>query len=181
MNKTAVVFQSKYGATRQYAQWIAQALSCNIFDRKNITAADLESYHTIVYGGGLYAGGLLGVDLITKNFDRFCNKNLILFTCGLADPADTGNTDSIRESLNKVLTAQMQQKIKLFHLRGAIDYQKLGLTHKAMMAMLRKMVMNKDYASLRNEDKEMLATYGRTVDFTDKSTILPIVNYVRGL
>ncbi len=181
MDKTVVVFQSKYGATKQYAQWIAEELSCDIFDRKNINATDLEPYDTIIYGGGLYAGGVLGIDLLTKNFDKLRDKNLILFTCGLADPTDTNNTNDIRKSLSKVLTAQMQDKIRVFHLRGAIDYAKLGLMHKAMMAMLHKMTMKKDYDSLRNEDKEMLATYGKVVDFKDKTTALPIVDYVRGL
>lgn len=181
MNKTAVIFQSKYGATKRYAQWLAEALSCDIFDRKAVKATDLDPYDTIVYGGGLYAGGVLGIDLLTKNFDRLLDKNLILFTCGLADPADSSNTGNIRQSLNRVLTAPMREKVKIFHLRGAIDYRKLGAADKAMMALLHKMTLKKDYDSLRNEDKEMLATYGQVVDFTDKAALLPLVDYIRGL
>jgi menaquinone-dependent protoporphyrinogen IX oxidase len=181
MTKTAVVFQSKYGSTQKYAMWIAEELSCHIFERKNVKPADLKPYDTIIYGGGLYAGGVAGISLITKNFDKLCNKNIIVFTCGLADPTDKENTDNIRQSLNKVFTKKMQDGIKVFHFRGGIDYSKLGFIHKAMMAMLRKMTLRKDYDSLRNEDKEMLDTYGQVVDFTDKTTIMPIVDYVRKL
>lgn len=181
MSETAVIFQSKYGAAKRYANWLAEELSCDIFNRKTIKATDLEPYRTVVYGGGLYAGGVLGIDLLTKNFDKLRDKNLILFTCGLADPTDPSNIENIRQSLNRVLTVSMREKIKLFHLRGAIDYQRLGVTDKAMMALLHKMIMKKDYNSLRNEDKEMLATYGQVVDFTDKAAILPIVHYIRGL
>lgn len=181
MKKIAVVFQSKYGATKKYAEWIAEELSCDLFERKNIKSADLEPYDIIVYGGGLYAGGVSGIDILTKNFDKLCYKNLILFTCGLADPLDKENTDHIKQSLNKALPAQMQEEIKVFHLRGAIDYAKLGLAHKAMMAMLYKMTTKKDYESLKNEDKEFISTYGKTVDFTNRSMALPIVNYIREL
>ena len=181
MSKTVVAFQSKYGSTQKYAEWIAEELSCHVFQRKNIKSTNLESYNTIIYGGGLYAGGVAGINIITKNFDKICNKNIIVFTCGLADPADKENTDHIKQSINKVFTDKMQSKIKVFHLRGAIDYSKLGFIHKAMMAMLRKMTLRKDYDSLRSEDKEMLDTYGQVVDFTDKSTIMPIVDYVRKL
>ncbi|WP_313162900.1 flavodoxin domain-containing protein [Sedimentibacter sp.] len=181
MDKTAVVFQSKYGATKRYAEWIAEELSCDIFDGKNVKVTDLEPYSIIVYGGGLYAGGVIGIDLITKNFDKLCNKKLVVFTCGLADPMDKTNTDSIKKSLNEVFTPQMQDKIKVFYLRGAIDYSKLGLTHKAMMAILHKIVTKKDQESLRSEDKEMIDTYGKAVDFTDKTTIMPITNYVRDI
>lgn len=181
MRKIVVVYQSKYGATKKYAEWISEELSCDLFERKNIKLADLEPYDTIIYGGGLYAGGVSGIDIVTKNFNQLSNKNLILFTCGLADPMDKENTDSIKQSLNKVLTTQMQNKIKLFHLRGAIDYTKLSIAHKAMMAMLYRMINKKDYDSLRIEDKEFISTYGKAVDFTDKSAILPIVSYIRKL
>lgn len=60
MNKTAVVFKSKYGSTKKYAQWIAEELSCDIFERKNVKSDDLEAYDTVIYGGGLYAGGVKG-------------------------------------------------------------------------------------------------------------------------
>ena len=50
-----------------------------------------------------------------------------------------------------------------------------------MMAMLHTMMKKKDYDSLRNEDREMLATYGKAVDFTDKNAILPIIQYVKEL
>lgn len=32
MKKTAVIYKTKYGSTKKYAEWIAQNLSCDIFD-----------------------------------------------------------------------------------------------------------------------------------------------------
>ena len=181
MNKIAVVFQSKYGATKKYAQWIAEALDCDLLERKSVKADDLKAYDTLIYGGGLYAGGVSGFEVIYKNFDRITDKNLILFTCGLADPQKTENTDSIKESLKKVLTPPMQEKVKIFHLRGGMDYAKLSIPHKTMMAMLHKMTLKKAPDALSNEDKELLETYGQCVDFIDPSSIHPLVDYVRSL
>jgi len=137
MKKIAVVYQSKYGATRKYAEWIAGELSCDLFEGKDIKAGDLLPYDTIILGGGLYAGGVNGIKLLTKNFSKFSDKNLILFTCGLADPSDTVNTDHIKKSLYK--------------------------------------------DSLTEEDKEMLASYGKKVDFINKESILPLISYIRNL
>jgi hypothetical protein len=75
----------------------------------------------------------------------------------------------------------MQKKIKVFHFRGAMDYSKLGFIHKAMMGMMYRMIMKKDVNSLKHEDKEFLASYGKTVDFTDRSMTVPVVNYIREL
>ena len=181
MSKTVVVFESKYGSTKKYAQWIAEELSCDIFERKTITPDALKDYETIIYGGGLYAGGVSGIDLIIKSFNKINDKNIIIFTCGLADPNDIENTNHIKESLGKVLSPEMREKTSIYHLRGGINYSKLCFLQKGMMAMLYKMLSKKDYASLRVEDKQMLDTYGKLVDFTDKTTIEPLVTFVRGL
>ena len=52
MSDTVVVFQSKYGTTEKYARWIAEALRCDLLERKNTKAEDLKAYDTIIYGGG---------------------------------------------------------------------------------------------------------------------------------
>ncbi len=181
MNKNVVIYDSKYGSTRRYALWIAEALACQAFEKKTFTPGQLSNYDTIIYGGGLYAGGVSGISLLTENYDKIKDKNVILFTCGLADPTDPDNVSHIREGLAKVLTPEMLNALHLFHLRGAIDYSRLNLVHKAMMAMLHKAMLKKDYASLRKEDQLMLDTYGQQVDFTNQRSIAPLVEYVTRL
>lgn len=181
MNKCIVVFESKYGSTRRYAQWISQALSCPLIERKEAKIQKLLSYDTIIYGGGLYAGGVSGIKLLTDNYEKLRDKHLILFTCGLADPQDSENVAHIREGLSKALSSEMIEHIQLFHLRGGIDYAKLGFIHKNMMKMLHSVMIKKEPSELREEDKQMLETYGKTVDFTDQTTIYPLIEYVRNL
>ncbi len=72
----------------------------------------------------------------------------------------------------------MRDYIKFFHFRGGIDYKRLGIIHKSMMAMLKTMVSKKDIDELTNDDKQMLATYGGKVDFTDKNTIKPLLSFL---
>lgn len=181
MDNIVVVYQSKYGSTKKYAQWIAEELSCELFDRKSITVADLEQYNTVIYGGWLYGGIASGIRLVTKSFDKFSNKNVILFTCWLANPNEKSNTDRIKKSLNKVLSPKMQEIIKVFHFHGGIDYSKLGIIHKTMMAIVHNIIAKKSYNILSNGEKQILDTYGKVTDFTDKSAIMPIVKYVSEL
>lgn len=181
MNRMIVVYQSKYGATEKYAHWIAQALHAPMAEKKKINQKQLSQFDTVIYGGGLYAGGVGGIDLITRNFEALSTKNLILFTCGLADPAQPENVKHIRQSLSKVLTPKMEEKIKVFHLRGGIDYAKLSVLHRVMMAMLYKTIKSRETASLTAEDRQMLEAYGKAVDYTDKNAIMPILSYVQNL
>ena len=152
MRKTVVIYQSRYGFTEKYAKWIAEALSCTAIERKAVKMEELSSCDTIIYGGGLYAGGISGINLITKNFDRIADKNIVLFTCGLADTSNTVNTDHIKETLKKLFTPDMEKRIKIFHLRGGIDYSKLSFIHKTKMSMLHKMLTKKAPETLSDED-----------------------------
>lgn len=78
-------------------------------------------------------------------------------------------------------TPEMKDNIKVFHLRGGIDYTKLNLMHKTMMSMLVKIVKKKDREELNAEQKEMIDTYGQVVDFTDKQSLQPIIEYIKNL
>ena len=181
MDKTVVIFESKYGSTKRYAQWISEALCCPLFERKDFRPQDFGTYNVIIYGGGLYAGGVSGIKLITGNWSLISDKKIILFTCGLADPNDPVNVSHIRRSLAAVLSSDMMDCIKLYHLRGGIDYHKLSFVHKAMMAMLRRMLLKREASELSNEDRQLLDTYGKKIDFIDHSTIQPLTAYVKEL
>lgn len=80
--------------------------------------------------------------------------------------------------IEKNFPKEIIDNIKFFHFRGGIDYKKLSLVHKAMMAMLKKVVSKKPEDKLTDDDKGLLATYRDKVDFTDRGTIVPLVNYI---
>ena len=42
--KTIVVYKSKYGSTRAYAEWIAEDVSCEAVDAEDIKIDDLKEY-----------------------------------------------------------------------------------------------------------------------------------------
>lgn len=178
MGNVLVVYRSKYGFTQTYAQWIAEALHADLREGHTLQSDELTHYDVIIYGGGLYAGGVNGISLLVKAFPKIQEKAIYLFTVGAADVSDSQNTTHIQSGLNKVLSPQMQEKIRIYHLRGGIDYPNLSMVHRAMMSMLVSMLRKKPQAELRSEDITMLETYGQRVDFTDCSTITPLIRDV---
>lgn len=179
MEKAIVIYKSRYGFTEKYAQWIAQELDAELTEAGNIKASDLQNYDVIIYGGGLYAGGVNGLSLITKSFQYIQDKSLYLFTVGAADVSNEKNINSIRSSLSKVLTPEMESKINIFHFRGGIDYPRLSFIHRIMMGMMVKTIRKKPESELSNEEKSMLSTYGQVVDFTDKSVIGGMIDDIK--
>jgi len=177
--KTIVVYSSKYGSTKKYAGWLTDELKCDLKEKREVSINGLEEYDTIIYGGGLYAGGVNGIDIFTKNFDKLKDKHLVLFTCGLADPNIEENKNNIQKNIYKVFNEEMIEKIKLYHLRGGMDYSKLSIKHSMMMKMLKTVILKKSQSERTDEERQIIDTFGKIVDFTDKNTIKPIVDFVR--
>lgn len=179
MNKTVVIYGSKYGATKQYAGWIADELSAELIDVKKADAALIDNADTIIVGGALYAGGVKGLSFIINNYDKLKDKQLVLFTCGIADPQNEANAKKIHSDIAKRVPPEMLKNIRIFNLRGAIDYSKLSFVHRAMMAVLKKSLEKKPASQLSDEDRQLIETYGKKVDFIDKGTITPIIDLIK--
>lgn len=178
MNNTVIIYKSKYGSTKTYAYWIKENLNADIFNADKITLKDLLKYKNIIYGGGLYASGISGFSLISKNFQKIKEKNIILFTVGLANPE---NKEQFIPILNKNLSKEMKNKIKVFHFRGSINYKNLNFIHKTMMFMLKKSIEKTPIEKRDSEINLMLETYGKEVDFTDRNYITPLLNFYKSL
>jgi len=173
MSKVLVAYKSNYGATKKYAQWIAEDLDADIFDVSEVKAAMLMDYDVVVYGGGLYAGQINGVKLVAAN----PVKKLVVFTVGLADPAITDYSDHLSNNFKPERLAEL----KVFHLRGAIELKKMGFSHKAMITIVKQLVAAKKSSDMSGAEKAISELTGESVDFVDRGSILPIIEYVRSL
>jgi menaquinone-dependent protoporphyrinogen IX oxidase len=179
MEKVLVMYFSKYGSTKKYAEWIASELNGDVYDVKNTEQNILKNYDTIILGSGLYAGKIEGINIIINNYETIKDKKLIIFTCGLADYSKTENINSINKRLEKIIPINIRENIKIYYLRGGMNYKRLNLKHKIMMGLLKKMIQKKGSEKSNEENEEFLETYGKTIDFTNINNIKEIVDYCK--
>jgi len=181
MGKTAVLFKSKYGATKQYALHIAQALDADLFDMSRAKKFDFEKYDTLIYGGGLYAGKLNGLKHIAKNVDKLAGKNLVVYSVGLGDPTVASSAQQIMKGVNKALPKELMSRTHIYSFRGSLDWNNLMFMHKMMMNMLYKVLSKKKEEELTDEDRETLNNFGKSVDYTNMDAANPLIEYVKSL
>ena len=74
MDKTVVIYKSKHGSTKKYAEWIGEELECPVFSADDFSKKELEDYENIIFGGCVQAGGIMGFDLIKKNMRRLARE-----------------------------------------------------------------------------------------------------------
>lgn len=171
--KTIVVYKSKYGYAKKYAEWIAEELGCDI--KENAAIGDVLGYDIIICGGGIYAGRINGAKLVTKNLGKLSGKRLILFAVG----SNSGADKDIVPFWDKALTSEQQKQIAHFYLRGGFDYGRLGKTDRLLMNMLKSHL--KKIKDPDEETRGLLAAYETPVDFTDKEQLKELLEYVRKL
>lgn len=168
--KTLILYGSQYGATKRYAEKLAELTGLPAVSYEK--APDLAGCEQIVYLGGLYAGGVKGLKQTAKKFPA--GVRLILVTVGLADAQDEQNVENIRRSVRRQLPAEVLQNTAFFHLRGGIDYGRLNLTHRTMMTLLYNHARKLPPEQQSAETKAMIETFGRQVDFVDFASLGPV-------
>ena len=161
--KTLIIFGSQYGSTKRYSERLSEITGFEAIDYKQ--AKDIKGFDRIVFMGGLYAGGVLG---LKKTIGKMTDKQkLIVVTVGVTDPNETEYFNQIRKSIKNQIPTNLYNEEKVFHFRGAIDYGRLSLKHRFMMSMFHKMVQKTPESQRTADAKAMLETYGKKVDFVD--------------
>lgn len=173
--KPIVLYRSKYGSTKAYADWIAKELSCCSQDAKGVNIDSLKDYDTIIYGGGLYAEIIAGVSLITKNIDKLSGKKLIVFTTGLTPTDCREYYDGM--VIEKNFKGDTKDKIKVYNFPGKMIINELSLVHKTAIKSLKAIMSKKENPT--EMEKMLIDLCDVDADLTDKSLISDLVEFAK--
>lgn len=188
MSKTAVIYYSKYGTTENYARLIAKALDADLFEAKKTKFRDIKGYDTVVFGGGIYSGGIRGIELITKNWYKgLCEKKVVCFAVGITIDKEENREqcmdinfrkrfvidaeeDHGRDDLSaSELIKEKRLPIKCFFLPGAFDPGKVKGLDKFIIGITKKMIDDSP------EGQQLLDYFNKSCDLVDYDSIKPVV------
>lgn len=165
MSNVAVVYQSKYGSTEQYARWIHGEVKSDLVRLNKNGVPPLESYDTIVFGGSIRMGKVEVAKMIEKYWEYFEGKKLAIFVVGAAETDDP----EFQESFENSISSSVREKIAYFPLRGRSLYKQLDLLDKALMRVATLVVRDEQ------KKREMMTD----IDGVERENIGPIVEYLK--
>lgn len=172
-----IMYGTQYGSARRYAEELSRRTGINAVEFSNVD--DINRYKTIVYIGSLYAGGVQGMKKAFAGLADASGKKIIIATVGLADPTVKEYIDTIKSGMRRQLPTDVYEAASIFHLRGAINYTKLGLKHKTMMGLLYRKCRNLPEEQQTADSKALVETYNKQVDFVDFRSLEPIVRAIK--
>ncbi|SHI44483.1 flavodoxin domain-containing protein [Lutispora thermophila] len=174
MSNIIVIYRSKYGSTKKYAEWLAEELSADLIETKKASIELIEKYDVVILGGGIYATGIAGISFLKKHYEKLKNKKLIVFAVG-ASPYDEKAMKALREhNLRSELS-----RIPVFYCRGAWNEGIMSWKDKVLCNLLKKAVAKKDPSTYEPWEAALMEAIGRSCDWTDKEYIKGIVEYVK--
>lgn len=172
-----IVYGSQYGTTKCYANELSNRTAIKAISYDKVKNIDMSKLETIIYLGGLYAGGVKGlkktISLLPDKYIR-----IIIVTVGLADVNDNKNINNIRNSIKKQIPQATYERAKIFHLRGGINYGKLNFKHRTMMTLLYNKVRSLPIEEQTAEVKAMIETFNQKVDFIDFNSLEEIIKSI---
>ena len=170
----AVLYKSKHGSTRKYAEWIAHALAADLFDAEKTSVKELASYQTLIFGGYLYAGSVSGVNILTANMDKLSGKHIVVFAVGCAPE----RKENLRHIFLKNFSENIRDRVALFYLRGAFNFQELNFLDKFLIYLLKTKIQHTKPEKLDEDSKGFLEVCEKPMDWTSRDNIQPLVDFV---
>ncbi len=165
--KVLILYSSKTGFSKRYAQWLAESLNCQAIPFKERKSVNGHDYEKIILFGGLYAGQMSGLKWLKSKLPALSGKRLAAVAVGCA-PADGPD---LSESMTKLLGDTPE--IKGFYCQGGLDYEHMGAVDRAMMAALRAALKSKP------DKAEMLAGISQSFDGTKREYLDPVIQWAR--
>lgn len=170
-----VIYKTKYGSTKTYAEWIAEELGCQAVNAKDVKIDDILGFDTIIYGGGLYAEVIAGVGLITKNIEKLSGKKLIIYSTGITPPEYREYYDDL--VVKKNFKPEMIDKIKVYNFMGKMVLDELSIVHRTALKTLKKIMSGKENPT--EMEKLLIELCDKDGDFSDRESIKDLIEYAK--
>ena len=173
--KALVIYNSKTGFTKRYAQWIGEDAGCECVDFKEGAKRNLSDYDAVVFGGWCMAGGITKVSWLKKKIPELsrAGKKIIVFAVG-ASPADSPD---IPEGMRNNFSEEEWKSVKVFYCPGGLDYSRMNFMSRTLMGMLAKSLSKKKDAT--ESDRKKAEMISRSYDISDRKYIVPIVSEIK--
>jgi menaquinone-dependent protoporphyrinogen IX oxidase len=125
-----IIYKSKYGSTRQYAEWLQAETGFDLFDLAHCPR-DLRGYDLVVLGSSVLAGRLALTGWIRKHWPALQDKIvLLLIATIMTDPKIQAKIvpQSLPDAIASRLTA--------FYVGGRYQLQRMSTLDRTMIKMV---------------------------------------------
>ena len=176
--RTIVVYRTKYGHTRSYAEWLAESLGAELAELG--AAPALDGFDAAVLLCPIYIGKLRGADRFMALAAEAPATALVAATVSGAPPETPGAQATFTQAIEKGVPEALRPRIAWFHLRGGMDYPRMSFGDRLLMRF--PLSQQRKQQRECGEEPLVISEVLKSVeDFRDRAALDPIIEHVRGL
>lgn len=172
-----VLYKSKYGTTRTYAEALGRALSCPALSVDNARPQDISLADTVIIGGSIRASGLGFARFVKANAQALQGKRLVFFAVG-ASPVPGAGDDTL-EQIRKRGLGKLFPEAPLFYCRGDWDMEGMTFLDRTLCSLLIKSLQKKDVKELAPWQKALRDAGTKKTSWYDEKYLAPILAAAR--
>lgn len=170
MKKIAVVYSSKSGHTKQYADWLKEDVGdVDVIPAATFSPSQTMAYKLVIFACGVYGDRLSIMDFIKKNITAVApQKTMIMAVSWYTNDSEEAKNKLIEENYPE----QFKNTVPMFVLNSGIDKRSLSAMDKMKLTAAQVMIDKKDGRS--SDDINALAIIKGYSDQTSKDNLASI-------
>ena len=176
MKDIAVVYATKYGHTKQYAEWMKEEAGADIFAAASFTPTKALEYKAVVFAGGVYGDKILIMDWLKKNLGQVnVNKMIIAAVSWYCNDSEEAKARLIAENYPE----QFKNVVPLIVINSGIDKKKTSVMDKAQLLAAQSSINKHDVRTA--DDINALAIIKGYSDSTSKDNLKGLIAAVQNI
>ncbi len=169
--RTLIVYFSKTGNTKKYAEDMAQALKCDVLPIKKFKRRLIDQYDTIVFGSRVMGSQIQKINDFLMFYDDMKEKNIIVFAVGMSIPTKETRANLISANILDLY------HLRFYQLRGSFEFEKLSFVEKFLMNRNFQMIANDPNATV--DQRAVLALKDTPIIVYDQPGVDKIISVIR--
>lgn len=176
MKDLAVVYATKYGHTKQYAEWMKEEAGADIFAAASFTSTKALEYKVVVFAGGVYGDKILVMDWLKKNLGQVnVNKIIVAAVSWYCNDSEEAKARLIAENFPE----QFKNVVPLVVINSGIDKKKTSVMDKAQLLAAQSAINKHEVRTA--DDINALAIIKGYSDSTSKDNLKSLIAAVQNV
>ena len=164
--KGIIIYKGKYGATRQYAQWLGETLNLQVANADKIPGETLPGYDFFIIGSSVYIGKLQISKWLKVNQAILKGKKIFFFQVAATPPDEK---EKLEAYIRSGVPEEIRSQCEFYFYRGKMIFNDLSWKDRLLLKMGASLI------------KDPVVKKGMLTNFNDlkKENIVPMVNAIK--
>jgi len=113
--KTAIVYKSFLGTTKQYAGWLHESLESSLFKSSQVSAGKLRQYDLVILCSATYMGSIIIRGYLSRIWEVLQGTKVVLLVVGMLPQEDAQSVTAYER-----IPEHIRQNVQYFKLPGKV-------------------------------------------------------------